>query len=58
MNCLRPLIFFTKKLQRNKNYSDNNRNTVNWLMGQVHKQAIGNVEMNKLSEEIEKISAE
>jgi len=35
--------------------SDNNRNTVNWLMGQVHKQAIGNVEMNKLSEEIEKI---
>ena len=51
---LAPIDFLYEKFKEIK-LSDNNRNTVNWLMGQIHKQAIGNVEMKKLSEEIEKI---
>ena len=51
---LAPIDFLYEKFKEIK-LSDNNRNTVNWLMGQVHKQAIGNVEMKILSEEIEKI---
>ena len=51
---LTPIDFLYEKFKEIK-LSDNNRNTVNWLMGQVHKQAIGNVEMKKLSEKIEKI---
>ncbi|MBA7530268.1 Glutamyl-tRNA(Gln) amidotransferase subunit B, chloroplastic/mitochondrial [subsurface metagenome] len=51
---LAPIDFLYEKFKEIK-LSNNNKNTVNWLMGQVYKQAIGNVEMKKLSEEIEKI---
>ena len=51
---LAPIDFLYEKFKEIK-FSDNNKNTANWLMGQIHKQAIGNVEMKKLSEEIEKI---
>lgn len=51
---LAPVDFLYEKFKEIK-FSDNNKNTVNWLMGQIHKQAIGNVEMKKLREKIEEI---
>lgn len=51
---LAPIDFLYEKFKEIR-ISGNDKNTINWLMGQVYKQAVGNVEMKNLKKEIEKI---
>lgn len=49
-----PVVFLYEKFQKNTNDPDM-EDAVNWLMGQVHQQAIGNVKLTELRTTIESL---
>jgi glutamyl-tRNA(Gln) amidotransferase subunit E len=49
---LAPVDFLYQKFQQIK-ISDNEKAAIDWLMGQLHRQALGNVELTELKREIE-----
>ncbi|MCX6257567.1 MAG: Glu-tRNA(Gln) amidotransferase subunit GatE [Bacteroidia bacterium] len=53
-DLLAPIEFLHEKFKEIK-ISDGDEVTINWLMGQVHKQAAGNVSLAELRQNIEKI---
>jgi glutamyl-tRNA(Gln) amidotransferase subunit E len=47
-----PIDFLLGKFGQIR-HSDSDKATIDWIMGQLHKQAIGNVELPVLKEQIE-----
>jgi glutamyl-tRNA(Gln) amidotransferase subunit E len=49
---LAPVDFLYQKFRQIR-FSENEKATVDWLMGQLHRQALGNVDLTELRTEIE-----
>jgi glutamyl-tRNA(Gln) amidotransferase subunit E len=49
---LAPVDFLFGKFRQIR-YSDTEKTAIDWMMGQLHRQALGNVELNRLKEQIE-----
>jgi glutamyl-tRNA(Gln) amidotransferase subunit E len=50
-----PIEYLNEKFREIKvSKNDTSRTTVSWVMGQLHKQALGNMNLGELRKEIEK----
>ena len=49
---LAPVDFLYGKFRQIR-YTENEKAAIDWIMGQLHRQALGNVELTQLKEQIE-----